>query len=97
MENCKDLCEFQVRRNTARLSRGLLVMLEDMQSQYRISEAKLLESLPPEHHKYVKFANPFTEDHMRLLRKRILDNTNDHTRDILAELENYRIDFNFKP
>lgn len=96
MENCKELCEFQVRRNSVRLSRNLLVLLEDMQTQHKIREAQLLKDLPPEYHGYVKFINPFTEEHMKFLRKRVLDNTNDHVRDLLSELENYRIEFNFK-
>lgn len=96
MENCKELCEFQVRRNVTRLSRGLLVLLEDLQAQQRMNQEKLLGVLPAEYHNYVKLSNVLTDDQMRHLRKRILDNTNDHVRDILSDLENYQIEFNFK-
>ncbi len=96
MENIKDLCEVQIRRNVTRLSRGLLVLLEDLQTQQRINQDKLLEILPAEYHNYVKLSNVLTEDKVKHLRKRILDNTNDHVRDILFDLENYQIEFNFK-
>ena len=96
MENVKDMCEFQVRRNVTRLSRGLLMLLEDLQAQQRINNQKLCEVLPAEYHNYVKLSAVLTDDQMRHLRKRILDNTNDHVRDILSDLENYEIEFNFR-
>ncbi len=95
MENCKDFCEFQVRRNATRLSRGLLVLLEDLQMQQKMNQDKLFQVLPAQYHNYVKLANVMTDDQMRHIRKRILDNTNDHVRDILTDLENYEIEFKF--
>ncbi len=97
MENVKQFCEFQVKRNAARLSRGLLVTLEDMQARHKLNQKKLLETLPTEYHNNVKMLDTVTDEQMALLRKRILDNTNDHVRDILSDLENYQIEFNFKP
>ncbi len=96
MENVKDLCEFQVRRNATRLSRGLLVLLEDLQAQQRINNQELFKLLPAEYHNYIKLASVLTDDQMKHLRKRILDHTNDHVRDTLSDLGNYQIEFNFK-
>lgn len=96
MENCKDFYEFQVRRNSTRLSRGLLVLLEDLQVQQRINQEKLLGVLPPEYHKYVGMSTVLTDEQMRHLRKRILDNTNDYAREILSDLGNFEMEFKFK-
>lgn len=96
MENCKDFYEFQVRRNSTRLSRGLLVLLEDLTAQQKMNQEQLFKLIPPEYHNYIKLANVLTDDQMKHLRKRILDNTNDYARDILSDLENYQIEFNFK-
>lgn len=96
MENVKELCEFQVRRNSTRLSRGLLVLLEDLQAQQKMNQEQLFKMIPADYHNYIKLANVLTDEQMRHLRKRILDNTNDFTRDILSDLQNYEIQFNFK-
>ena len=96
MENCKDFFEFQVRRNSTRLSRGLLVLLEDLKAQQDMRQEQLLKLLPPEHHNTIRVSNVLTDEQMKHLRKRILDNTNDYARDILTDLENYEIEFNFK-
>jgi hypothetical protein len=96
MENCKDFYEFQVKRNSTRLSRGLLVLLEDLQAQQRMNQDKLFLVIPAEYHNYIKLAAVLTDDQMRHLRKRILDNSNDYAREILSDLGNYQIEFNFK-
>ena len=96
MENCKDFLEFQVRRNTARLARNLLVLLEDIQVRQKTSRDKLLEILPKEYHDYIKLSTMITDEDMKQLRKRILDGTNDQLRDILSDLKNYDIDFKFR-
>jgi len=95
MQNVKGYLESQVKRDMARLSRGLLSSIEDLQAQQRINEATLLAALPAEYHNLVKAANVLTEERVKLLRKRILDNTNDHHRELLSNLENYEIEFNF--
>lgn len=96
MQSIKGLVESQVRRDMNRLSRGLLATIEELQAQQRISEAQLLAALPPEHHNLIKASNVLTEERVKLIRKRILDNTNDHSRDLLSNLENYEIEFNFE-
>lgn len=96
MENVKEMCEFQVRRNSTRLSRGLLMLLEDLQTQERMNQQKLLGVTPAEYHNYIKMSAVLTDEQMRHLRKRILDNTNDHVRELLSDLGNYQIEFNFK-
>ncbi len=96
MQNSKGYFEFQVNRNMSRLSRGLLSLLEDLKAQQKINEDSLIKALPPEHHNLIKAANVLTEERVKLLRKRILDNTNDHSRDLLADLEYYEIEFNFE-
>lgn len=65
--------------------------------QQKMNQDKLFSVLPPEYHNYVRLSNVLTDEQMRHLRKRILDNTNDHVRDILSDLENYEIEFKFQP
>lgn len=97
MDDIKGMFEFQVRRNSTRLSRGLLVLLEDLHAQQKRNQAELLTLVPAEYHNCIKMSNALTDEQMKHLRKRILDNTNDYARDMLVDLENYRIEFNFKP
>lgn len=72
------------------------MLLEDLQAQQSRNQQELFKHLPAEYHNYVKLANVLTIEQMQHLRKRILDNTNDHKRDLLADLENYEIEFKFK-
>jgi len=95
MENCKDFYEFQVQRNASRLSRGLLMMLEDLQTQQELNQEGLLKILPSQYHELIKLSNVLTDEKMRHLRKRILDHTNGHVRDILGDLQNFQLEFKF--
>jgi hypothetical protein len=96
MENVKGMFEFQVRRNSTRLSRGLLTLLEDLQAQQKRNQEELFKLIPAEYHNYIKLSNVLTDEQMRHLRKRVLDNTNDYAREILTDMENYQIEFKFK-
>ena len=96
MENgFNEYLEFQVNRHSNRLSRGLLNFLEDIRAENEQNIARLKYIIPEEFHSCLDQANVFDENKMQHLRKRILDNGGDFTRDILAELDHYEVQIKF--
>lgn len=78
----KDLFEFQIRRQINGLCKNLLVLVEDLsfEEKERKKEGEALV---------------LSEAKKQHIRKRILDKGNDCLRDVLSDLENYKIKFEY--
>ena len=81
-------------RNTKRLFKTFLVLLEDLKTEHDIHFCKLRKNLP-EHKDLIEQADYFDEDKLQHLRKRTLDIGNETIRNLECELENFTISFTF--
>ena len=72
INNVRDLCEFQVSRNTNRLCRNILNYLEDIQADQKLQLDAILEQIPEEHREKVKLSHVLTDKKMAHIRKRSL-------------------------
>ena len=95
-QDLKEVLEFQIRRNTNRLCKSLLIKLEDLKFNQEILQQQVEQSIPEEFRDNIELLKLINEKQFVQLRKRILDYGNDHIRDLLSEIENYKIEFNFK-
>lgn len=82
-------------RNTTTLFKGFLHLVEDLKSEHDSNFKKLKEALPEEYHSLINQADYFDDPKMQHLRKRILDVGNESLRNILYEVENFTITFDF--
>jgi len=81
-------------RNTKKLFKTFLILLEDLKTEHEISFCKLHKSLP-EHKALLEQADYFGEDKMQYLRKKVLDMGNDNIRSNDDDLEKFTIEFEF--
>ena len=81
-------------RNTKRLFKTFLILLEDLQTEHIIHFCKLRRNLP-EHRALIEQADYFDESKMKYLRKRVLDMGNDNIRSNDDDLEKFTIEFEF--
>jgi hypothetical protein len=70
-----------------------LELLEDLQADHKAAMSKLKAALPSEYKNYVELADYFTDEKMKVLRKRVLDVGNDAVR---AIQEGWILNFQFK-
>ena len=82
-------------RNTKRLFKSFLVLLEDLRVEHDINFSKLKKSLP-EHEQLVEQADYLDDEKMRYLRKKVLDIGNENIRSNEDDLEKFTIHFEFK-
>ena len=81
-------------RNTKRLFKTFLILLEDLKTEHEISFCKLRKNLP-ENKALIEQADYFSEDKMQYLRKKVLDMGNDNIRSNDDDLEKFTIEFEF--
>jgi len=77
-------------RNTKRLFKTFLVLLEDLKTEHDISFCKLRKNKA-----LIEQADYFSEDKMQYLRKKVLDMGNDNIRSNDDDLEKFTIEFEF--
>jgi hypothetical protein len=82
-------------RNTKRLFKSFLILLEDLKTEHDIHFCKLRKNLP-EHKALIEQADYFDESKMQYLRKKILDTGNENIRNNDDDLEKFTIEFQFK-
>ena len=70
--------------------------MEDLKNEHDSNFNKLRDSLPEEYQPILNQADYFDDDKMQHLRKRILDVGNESLRNILYEVQNFTITFDFK-
>jgi len=87
-----DVCS----KNTTTLFKGFLYLMEDLKNEHDSNFNKLRDSLPEEYQPILNQADYFDDDKMQHLRKRILDVGNESLRNILYEVQNFTITFDFK-
>lgn len=81
-------------RNTKRLFKTFLVLLEDLKTEHDINFCKLRKNLS-QHKDLIEQADYFDEDKMQYLRKKVLDMGNDNIRNNDDDLEKFTIEFEF--
>ena len=81
-------------RNTKRLFKTFLILLEDLKTEHDIQFCKLRKNLP-KHKELLEQADYFDEDKMQYLRKKVLDMGNDNIRNNDDDLEKFTIQFEF--
>ena len=81
-------------RNTKRLFKTFLVLLEDLKNDHDIHFCKLRKNLP-EHKTLIEQADYFDEKKMQYFRKKVLDMGNDNIRSNDDDLEKFTIEFEF--
>ena len=81
-------------RNTKRLFKTFLILLEDLKTEHDIHFCKLRKNLP-KHKQLLEQADYFDEDKMQYLRKKVLDMGNDNIRNNDDDLEKFTIEFEF--
>ena len=91
IDNFRELLDFQIRRHSARYSKGTLTFLEDLQRDHECSIERAKLVIPKEYHDILDQLLVLTDSKMGHIRKRILDNGGDFVRDIQSELENYDV------
>ena len=82
-------------RNTKKLFKSFLILLEDLKTDHDIHFCKLRRNLP-EHKALIEQADYFDEKKMQYLRKKILDTGNENIRNNDDDLEKFTIEFQFK-
>ena len=82
-------------RNTKKLFKSFLILLEDLKTDHDIHFCKLRKNLP-EHKALIEQADYFDEKKMQYLRKKILDAGNENIRSNDDDLEKFTIEFQFK-
>jgi hypothetical protein len=82
-------------RNTKRLFKSFLVLLEDLKTEHEIHFCKLRKNLP-QHKELIEQADYFDDQKMQYLRKKILDTGNENIRTNDDDLEKFTIHFEFK-
>lgn len=81
----KDLFEFQMRRHINGLCRNLLILIEDLSFEEQERKTK-------NQNKEIVLSEPKKQ----YIRKRVLDKGNDCLREVLSDLKNYEIKFEYK-
>ena len=82
-------------RNTKKLFKSFLILLEDLKTDHDIHFCKLRKNLP-EHKALIEQADYFDEKKMQYLRKKILDTGNENIRSNDDDLDKFTIEFQFK-
>ena len=82
-------------RNTKKLFKTFLVLLEDLKIDHDVNFCKLRKNLP-EHKELIEQADYFDDRKMQYLRKKILDMGNENIRANQNDLEKFTIHFEFK-
>jgi len=82
-------------RNTKRLFKSFLILLEDLKTEHEIHFCKLRKNLP-QHKELIEQADYFDDRKMHYLRKKILDTGNENIRTNDDDLEKFTIHFEFK-
>ena len=82
-------------RNTKRLFKTFLILLEDLKTEHDINFSKLRKNLP-QHKDLIEQADYLDEEKMQYLRKKILDTGNENIRTNDDDLEKFTIHFEFK-
>ena len=82
-------------RNTKKLFKTFLVLLEDLKTEHDIHFSKLRKNLP-QHKDLIEQADYLDEEKMQYLRKKILDMGNENIRANQNDLEKFTIHFEFK-
>jgi len=92
--DAKGLLGEHYHRNTKRLFKGFLVLLEDLKTEHEIHFCKLRKNLP-QHTALIEQADYFDDKKMQYLRKKILDTGNENIRTNDDDLEKFTIEFEF--
>ena len=93
--DAKGLLGEHYRRNTKRLFKSFLILLEDLKTEHEIHFCKLRKNLP-QHKELIEQADYFDDRKMKYLRKKILDTGNENIRTNDDDLEKFTIHFEFK-
>ena len=81
-------------RNTKRLFKSFLILLEDLKTEHEIHFCKLRKNFP-QHKELIDQADYFDDKKMQYLRKKILDTGNENIRNNDDDLEKFTIEFEF--
>jgi len=81
-------------RNTKRLFKSFLVLLEDLKTEHEIHFGKLRKNLS-QHKELIEQADYFDDKKMQYLRKKILDMGNENIRNNDDDLGKFTIEFEF--
>lgn len=87
MKDVKDFFGFHLKRHSARMSRELLELIEDLEAEQIEHSEKLKFSLPEKYHNNVDQYFLLTEQRKQRIRKRILDSGGNFVREILLEID----------
>jgi hypothetical protein len=90
----KELLCSEVEKKVSKLNRDLLNFLDSVRARQEASVDKLYDVMPPEYQNLIILSRYMDENDFSILRKMILDDTNDFKRDIISELEKYTIRLN---
>ncbi len=82
-------------RNTKKLFKSFLVLIEDLNKDHEINFSKLRQALPAQYHSLLDQADYFDENKLQYMRKKILDMGNESIRGTEDDLENFTISFKF--
>ena len=80
----------------SRLSKMMLIMVEDMKQDHDFHYEKLYKNIPKKYHPIIDTADHFTPDKANWTRKRILDCGNESIRNLCSTIDNYQVSFIFK-
>lgn len=92
----KELLSFRLGKSTTFLAKTLIEFLEDLQERQEINFGKATDSLSEEEKKLIYSMVCISDEEFAMLRKRILDKTNDTFRDFQKEISNFTIRFNLR-
>ena len=90
----KEFLKSEVDKKVSKLNRDLLNFLDSVRSRQDASVKKLTDVLPDKYRNLIALANAMDDQDFIILRKMILDQTNDFKRDMYSELEKFTIRLN---
>jgi hypothetical protein len=92
-KQAEQMLVFQLRRLNTNLFKRFLEINDRLSEEHNETISKLKAHLPTQYHKDVDLANSFTDNKKEIIRKEVLGAGNDTYRGIMAELEQFDIDF----
>jgi len=93
--NAKEQLVLRQHAQVKSLFKGLLTEVEELHDEFNERFCLLQDKLPQEYLPLLYVANPFTEDKLMRLRKKILDSGNDVIRAMTQDVERYTVSFVF--
>ena len=95
MGSADEMMRFQIVRRSRILLKRFLEIMENHKRNHDLMLVRLKRAFPEEYHKFIDLSDYLSDEQTQLTRKAILDAAGDCERDLLENINNFDINFNF--